>query len=71
MRTNDLLHVLTALCLLWGITACSDDDMNFPTFRFDDNGMCHAPSVTPLSTEAFEQTVAGYGWTYVSTYEMP
>lgn len=70
MRTNDLLHILTIFCLLWGFTACSDDDMNFPTFRFDDNGMCYAPSVTPLSTEAFEQTVAGYGWTYVSTYEI-
>lgn len=63
---------LGALSMLLGLVVCSScgDDDEFPTFKFDGDGTCYYPSVSAISKESFGETVVGYGWKHVSTYEI-
>lgn len=60
------LCMAVGLCL--GLSSCSDDDGW--TFRFDENGECYAPSVSPISQAEFEEKVVGNAWQHVSTHEI-
>lgn len=57
-----------AIGLCVGLSSCSDDDGW--TFRFDENGECYAPSVSPISQAEFEEKVVGNAWMHVSTHEI-
>lgn len=60
-----------ALVMLLGLVICSScGDDEFPTFKFDGDGTCYYPSVSAISKESFGETVVGYGWEHVSTYEI-
>lgn len=58
-----------AIGLCVGLSSCSDDDDGW-TFRFDENGECYAPSVSPISQAEFEGKVVGNAWEHVSTHEI-
>lgn len=60
------------LGMLLGLVVCSScgNDDEFPIFKFDGDGTCYYPSVSAISKESFGQTVVGYGWKHVSTYEI-
>lgn len=69
MKSFKLWRVLGILLGLIVCSSCGDDD-EFPTFKFDEDGMCYYPSVSAISKESFGETVVGYGWKHVSTYEV-
>lgn len=68
MKHLNLLGTLSLLFLLIVQSSCSKDDSL--TFKFDENGECYYPSVSPISTGNFEKSVVGSGWKHVSTYEI-
>ena len=68
MHTNRLTGILLVFLSLFCLTSC--DDVNFPTFTFNENGVCKPTSLTPISSAHFEEAVVGYGWKHVHTYEI-
>ncbi|WP_300701932.1 hypothetical protein [Bacteroides sp.] len=69
MKSFRFWRVLSILLGLVICSSCGDDD-EFPTFKFDGDGTCYYPSVSAISKESFGETVVGYGWKHVSTYEI-
>lgn len=69
MKSFKFWRVLSMLLGLIVCSSCGDDD-EFPTFKFDEDGTCYYPSVSAISKESFGETVVGYGWKHVSTYEV-
>lgn len=69
MKKLSLYRLASLMLALFALSACSNDD-EFPTFRFDEDGTCYAPSLRTISKAEFESSVVGSGWKYVSTYEI-
>ena len=69
MKSFKFLGTLSMLLGLIVCSSCGDDD-EFPTFKFDGDGTCYYPSVSAISKESFGETVVGYGWKHISTYEI-
>lgn len=70
MYTKQLTGILLVFLSIFCFTSCNHDDVNFPTFTFNENGECEPASVTPISSARFEEAVVGYGWKHVHTYEI-
>ena len=70
MHTKQLTSILLVFLCIFCFTSCNHDDVNFPTFTFNENGECEPASVTPISSARFEEAVVGYGWKHVHTYEI-
>lgn len=68
MHTNRLTGILLVFLSLFCLTSC--DDVNFPTFTFNENGVSEPTSLTPITSARFEEAVVGYGWKHVHTYEI-
>lgn len=69
MKSFRFWRVLSILLGLVVCSSCNDDDV-FPTFKFDGDGTCYYPSVSAISKESFGETVVGYGWKHICTYEI-
>lgn len=69
MKSFRFWRVLSILLGLVVCSSCGNDD-EFPTFKFDGDGTCYYPSVSAISKKSFGETVVGYGWKHVSTYEI-
>lgn len=70
MHTKRLTDILLVFLSIFCFTSCNHDDVNFPTFTFNENGECEPASLTPISSARFEEAVVGYGWKHVHTYEI-
>ena len=70
MHTKQLTDILLVFLIIFCFTSCNHDDVNFPTFTFNENGECEPASLTPISSARFEEAVVGYGWKHVHTYEI-
>ena len=70
MHTKRLTDILLVFLCIFCFTSCDHDDVNFPTFTFNENGECEPASLTPISSARFEEAVVGYGWKHVHTYEI-
>ncbi len=70
MHTKRLTGILLVFVSIFYLTSCNQDDVNFPTFTFNENGECEPASLTPISSARFEEDVVGYGWKHVHTYEI-
>lgn len=70
MHTKQLTGILLVFLCIFCFTSCDHDDVNFPTFTFNENGECEPASLTPISSARFEEAVVGYGWKHVHTYEI-
>lgn len=70
MYTKQLTGILLVFLSIFCFTSCNHDDVNFPTFTFNENGECEPASLTPISSARFEEAVVGYGWKHVHTYEI-
>lgn len=68
MHIKPLTGILLVFLSLFGLTSC--DNVNFPTFTFNENGICEPMSLTPISSARFEEAVVGYGWKHVHTYKI-
>ena len=68
MHTKQLTSILLVFLCIFCFTSCNHDDVNFPTFTFNENGECEPASVTPISSARFEDAVVGYGWKHVHAY---
>ena len=69
MKNFRFWRILGLLLVLLVCSSCGDDD-EFPTFKFNEDGICYFPSVSIISKASFEETVVGYGWKHVSTHEI-
>lgn len=70
MHTKQLTDILLVFLIIFCFTSCNQDNVNFPTFTFNENGECEPASLTPISSARFEEDVVGYGWKHVHTYEI-
>lgn len=70
MHTNCFTGILLVFLSLFCLTSCDKDNPGFPTFTFNENGVCEPTSLTPISSTRFEEAVVGYGWKHVHTYEI-
>ena len=57
MHTKQLTSILLVFLCIFCFTSCNHDDVNFPTFTFNENGECEPASVTPISSARFEEAV--------------
>lgn len=48
MHTKQLTSILLVFLCIFCFTSCNHDDVNFPTFTFNENGECEPASVTPF-----------------------
>lgn len=70
MYTKRLTDILLVFLSIFCLISCNHDDVDFPTFTFNENGECEPASLTPISSARFEEAVVGYGWKHVHTYEI-
>lgn len=68
MKTSVWGRLLGVLFLLVAHASCNDDEELL--FKFDANGECYYPSVSTLSQERFKESVVGFGWKHINTYEI-
>ena len=70
MYTKRLTDILLVFLSIFCLISCNHDDVDFPTFTFNENGECEPASLTPISSARFKEAVVGYGWKHVHTYEI-
>ena len=72
MHTKQLTSILLVFLCIFCFTSCNHDDVNFPTFTFNENGECEPASVTPHFFRPLRRSRSGYaGSTSTPTKSIP